>query len=225
VTLGAVNDYGLVAGEYLKVLADPTDANAVETVSIVSPYHLSDVSSYSVSMIAVAEEGSDIEVSSISSFTLQVADGVVGDDLLGDDTSETLTDGEDSSVIAGFAGNDELFGNGGDDILVGGLGDDDLTGGSGVDTFVLTEDGGTDNILDFNVGGELDVLDVSDVLAGAGISPVSDGSDLSDYVEFNYDDGSLNTTVSVIGVGDIAIINGDIDLATLLTNDQINFTS
>jgi len=63
--------------------------------------------------------------------------------------------------IVGGLGNDTLSGGPGDDVLWDGGGADRLTGGAGADLFVLSNDGATDTITDFERG--LDRLDLSTV--------------------------------------------------------------
>ncbi|WP_333119228.1 DUF4347 domain-containing protein [Microcoleus sp. SVA1_B3] len=82
-----------------------------------------------------------------------------GDDLLygnegqdtinGDVGSDTLIGGKDSDLLNGGAGDDWLFGD---------LGDDTLSGGIGSDRFVLSADGGTDTVINFEVGVDKFVL-------------------------------------------------------------------
>ncbi|MGK7952952.1 MAG: SGNH/GDSL hydrolase family protein, partial [Xenococcaceae cyanobacterium] len=71
--------------------------------------------------------------------------------------------GEDSlsniENIIGSAYDDTLTGNAGSNIIDGGRGDDLLTGGAGSDTFVLSSQGDTDTILDFELGQDLFNLD------------------------------------------------------------------
>ncbi|MEG5001925.1 calcium-binding protein, partial [Microcoleus sp. B4-D4] len=82
-----------------------------------------------------------------------------GDDLLygneGQDTingnagNDTLFGGKDSDILNGGAGDDWLFGDAGDDTLIGGIGSD---------RFVLSADGGTDTVINFEVGVDKFVL-------------------------------------------------------------------
>ncbi|HCZ47676.1 MAG TPA: hypothetical protein DCZ11_01565, partial [Gammaproteobacteria bacterium] len=119
--------------------------------------------------------------------------------IVGADGNDTLDGDAGPNTLAGLAGNDTLQGGAGNDFLVGGAGDDILVGGAGSDVlygqtgsdtltgglggpdstsdrFVFQRGDvgqGVDTITDFTVatpasGG--DVLDISDLLAGAGIS-------------------------------------------------------
>uniref|UniRef100_UPI0030D97866 Ig-like domain-containing protein n=1 Tax=Microcoleus sp. LEGE 07076 TaxID=915322 RepID=UPI0030D97866 len=82
-----------------------------------------------------------------------------GDDLLygnegqdtinGDAGSDTLFGGKDSDILNGGAGDDWLFGDEGDDTLIGGIGSD---------RFVLSAQGGTDTVINFEVGVDKFVL-------------------------------------------------------------------
>ena len=82
-----------------------------------------------------------------------------GDDLLygnegqdtinGDAGSDTLFGGKDSDILNGGAGDDWLFGDAGDDTLIGGIGSD---------RFVLNGEGGTDTVINFEVGVDKFVL-------------------------------------------------------------------
>jgi Ca2+-binding RTX toxin-like protein len=89
------------------------------------------------------------------------------DSLIGNDGNDTLNGGNGSDKLYGSAGNDELFGDSGKDFLVGGSGNDFIDGGNGSDTLVggLGEDGfvirnqfGQDNIIDYSDGSDLFVL-------------------------------------------------------------------
>jgi hypothetical protein len=83
------------------------------------------------------------------------------DMLTGSGGNDILFGGRDADSLDGGIGNDSLYGGKGDDTLLGGLGDDFLngengndflTGGAGGDRFLLNSGGGSDTILDFEVG-------------------------------------------------------------------------
>lgn len=117
-----------------------------------------------VSALAAAVVGGEIQLYAASAtedgltqFT--VAAGSLGGVIEGDWTSQTLTGTAASDLIQGGSGNEILRGNAGDDILKDGAGSDTLIGGAGADIFVLSADGATDTIQDFQPG--VDKLDLS----------------------------------------------------------------
>ena len=141
-----------------------------------------------------------------------------------------------NDIINGGAGNDVIFGQEGNDIITGGAGADTLSGGSGSDTFVFQSSAlgtGVDNITDFNIahpasGG--DVLDISDLLTGAGISETQFNTAPSDYLVVT---SGTNTTIAFDANGgdhadavQIATLqNVNTSLATLISNGQIDHTA
>ncbi|MFQ6549315.1 DUF4214 domain-containing protein [Aestuariibius sp. 2305UL40-4] len=83
--------------------------------------------------------------------------------------------------ILGGDGRDTLYGNDGDDILLDGAGEDTLIGGNGADLFVLSADGQTDRIEDFEAG--VDRIDLSQlglayILRGLEITETTTGAEL-----------------------------------------------
>ena len=95
--------------------------------------------------------------SGIAAFTAPLAgQGVT---LSAPDTGGTTTGGPDDDMIAGGFGDDVIVGQDGDDILADGAGRDTLFGGAGADRFILSADGGEDEIADFEPG--QDRLDLS----------------------------------------------------------------
>jgi Ca2+-binding RTX toxin-like protein len=144
--------------------------------------------------------------------------------------NDTITGSLNADTLYGGAGNDTISGLGGNDILIGGSGDDILSGGAGADRFVLTSGGGNDTITDFTVEAGGDVLDISDVLADAGIS--ANAGNLGTYITFDTTTSLGNTIINVDVDGggsgtpvQIAILQGTVtDLSTLLSNNQIDYT-
>jgi VCBS repeat-containing protein len=79
--------------------------------------------------------------------------GLDGHDLLtGDNGTDVLIGGLGNDSLFGGNGDDRLFGGDGRDVLVGGKGNDVMSGGAGADQFVIGLAGGSDTILDFEVG-------------------------------------------------------------------------
>jgi len=82
--------------------------------------------------------------------------GLTGNDILyGNEGSDNLYGGAGSDTLYGGAGNDDLEGGVGNDSLIGGLGNDTyvLSHGDGFD--VITDDGGTADIIEFSPNVEI----------------------------------------------------------------------
>ena len=142
-----------------------------------------------------------------------------------------LFGGAGADILVGGAGSDVLFGQTGSDTLTGGLGGPDATS----DRFVFQRGDvghGVDTITDFHVaavasGG--DVLDISDLLAGAGITPVQFTDHESDFLVVT---SGTNTTIAfdADGAGAGAAVqiatlqNVNTTLDTLIGNGQIDHT-
>ena len=98
--------------------------------------------------------------------------GLDGDDTItGNGGNDILSGGAGIDIITGGAGDDVLFGGDGNNSLSGGGGSDILFGGKDDDTFIFlkTDVGdGDDLVLEFDQGGGVDVLDISDVFDGTG---------------------------------------------------------
>ena len=87
-----------------------------------------------------------------------------------DDNGLALDGTAGSDVLAGGSGNDSLSGGAGRDVLMDGAGEDTLRGGAGADVFILSGDGESDRVMDFEPG--LDRLDLT------GLAPVRDFDDV-----------------------------------------------
>jgi ELWxxDGT repeat protein len=79
------------------------------------------------------------------------------DTLNSDNGDDVLLSGNGSDVLNSGNGNDRLTGGGDNDLLDAGVGNDTLDGGNGDDVFVLSSDAGSDTIVDFNLGGNLNI--------------------------------------------------------------------
>ncbi len=76
------------------------------------------------------------------------------DKLYGDRGDDILAGDDGKDMLFGKDGDDVLYGGNGKDKLTGGEGDDQLTGGNGKDTFILLDDGSTDEVMDFKNGSD-----------------------------------------------------------------------
>lgn len=104
--------------------------------------------------IAVAQVGSDIQIyvasgqtRGISHFTVDLP--TLGANLIGRDGDQVLSGTSASEILSGGRGDDTLSGGSRSDFLHDGKGSDTLIGGRGGDVFVLSADGETDRILDY----------------------------------------------------------------------------
>jgi hypothetical protein len=96
-----------------------------------------------------------------------------------------------ATSFAGTAGVDIIHGSTANDIISGGPGDDLLSGSLGINTFAyhngdLSAGAGGDHILDFKVGTATlagDVLDISDLLSGHGISQSDFAGNAASYLQ------------------------------------------
>jgi len=132
----------------------------------------------------------------------------------------------------GNGGNDFLIGGSGNDVLVGGAGFDQLTGNAGADHFVLTNGDGPDVITDFTVA-QGDVLDISDVLAGAQITASQFAASPGSFLSFVQSGTATNVILDLDGVpgGATQVVatlqNTDattMNLTTLIGSGQIDYT-
>jgi Ca2+-binding RTX toxin-like protein len=152
---------------------------------------------------------------------------------LNDETpDDTLTGNDNVNYLLGNLGNDILSGLGGDDVLVGGAGTDTLTGGLGADRFVLTNGDGPDLITDFSVV-QGDILDISDVLAGAEITAAEFALSPGSFLSFVQSGDDTNVVLDLDGVvgGATQVIAtlqdtpvASLDIATLIGSGQIDYT-
>jgi len=176
--------------------------------------------------------------SSGGSFTVEglAATSNAGQTVNGTPGNDLLLGGAGNDTLIGGAGDDTLNGGAGNDILIGGPGADILTGGDGSDIFVFhSEDLGTgvDTITDFYLAAPAaggDVLDISDLLAGAGITSVQFNAAPEDYLVVQTSGADTLIAFDANG-GDhadavqIATLQGvNTDLTTLLGNNQIDHT-
>ena len=151
--------------------------------------------------------------------------------VIGTNFADTLTGTASADQLRGGGGNDTLFGLAGNDILVGGAGADMMSGGAGSDTFRFfnADASAVDTITDFTVGTVAfggDVLDISDLLGGAGATAVN----LATFVTLRESSGNTIISVDQDGAGvmpaqDIVTLTGvtNLTLAQLQANGEILF--
>jgi Ca2+-binding RTX toxin-like protein len=158
--------------------------------------------------------------------------------------NDTLTGTINTDYLLGNLGDDVLSGLGGNDVLVGGAGIDTLTGGSGVDRFVMTNGDGPDIITDFTLGNlnpvngavsaNADILDISDVLAGAEITAAEFALSPGSFITFVQSGSDTNVVLDLDGVAGgtthvVATLQNttatNFDINTLIGNGQIDYTS
>jgi VCBS repeat-containing protein len=126
-----------------------------------------------------------------------ITGGTENDTLYGDSGNDVIAGDAGNDTISGGEGDDTITGGAGDDILQGGAGSDILTGGEGNDTFVLSDDGGVDTIIDFQPG---DQIDLGDILPNA---PEIDPAQFQDYVQIvdDGDSGAVSLWIDADGSG------------------------
>ena len=173
-------------------------------------------------------------------FSVTVAGGGEDATLTGTDADDSMLGGSGDDTLTGGSGNDILVGGDGSDVLFGQAGSDTLTGGSGgpdstSDRFVFQHGDvghGVDTITDFTLGNPAaggDVLDISDLLAGAGIDPAAPGFDLANHlvvttgtdsaIAFDATGGDHADAVQIATLQNVTTT-----LNTLITNGQIDHT-
>jgi Ca2+-binding RTX toxin-like protein len=115
---------------------------------------------------------------------LFLLDSIGAIDGTGNSLNNVIVGNGTTNTLSGLAGNDTLTGNVGQDLLMGGDGNDDLqgtrdgdtlVGGAGNDIFAFFASGTSqgDLVADFNGLPGGDVIDVSDLLGGSGVTPAT----------------------------------------------------
>ena len=134
-----------------------TDIGAFEADSVSSPSNGGE--------IIIGTNGADSLVGGAGNDELFGGRGF--DRLFGNDGNDLLSGGNGGDKLYGNAGDDALFGDSGGDFLVGGNGNDFIDGGNGSDTligglgedrFVIRQQNGVDNIIDYRDRTDLLVL-------------------------------------------------------------------
>ncbi|MEY8098156.1 calcium-binding protein [Falsihalocynthiibacter sp. S25ZX9] len=117
-----------------------------------------------ISAVTMSDQNGELQIFAASGVEAGITQltatiGEVGETRTGTGGNDTITGSASDDILFGANGDDEISGGAGDDILMDGSGVDQLRGGAGHDTFILSEDGQRDTILDFDA--TLDILDLS----------------------------------------------------------------
>ncbi|MCW8917107.1 MAG: cadherin-like domain-containing protein, partial [Magnetovibrio sp.] len=157
-TLGTMDAYSSIQIASDDLLANDSDVDASDTLSIVS------VGNATNGQVVMTDNGEihfqpNLGFSGEATFEYTISDGhggistatatvesVLPDNLImGNDHRNKLKGNRGDNVLDGGAGNDKLYGRKGDDILIGGAGNDRMYGDKGDDTFLVSgTDSGTD---------------------------------------------------------------------------------
>ena len=139
------------------------------------------------------------------------------DSLWGGSGNDTLNGGADNDTLRGNAGFDTLNGGAGEDTLSGdfnrdtlngGEGSDQLFGGAGGDTFVFTDNAGSDMVNDWEDG--TDVLDFSGVTSVTTIADLTIDAVSGTQTDISYDDGTGTVTLTVLSASPFSIDQSDV---------------
>jgi len=148
------------------------------------------------------------------------------DEVIGTSGDDDLTGTAADEVVIGGRGDDTLHGGDGNDFLFGGDGSDEMFGDGGTDVFGWSRgdidvepDGAVDHVdtvKDYSgVGGDEDVLDISDLLSDLGITDAADvptvfqSVEVGPNVELQVDVGSGFETFAIIENTVLADLNID----------------
>ncbi len=145
-------------------------------------------------------------------------EGGIGNDVLnGGNDNDTLDGGNNNDTMDGGRGNDILLGGAGVDTLDGGIGDDTmdggtgndilqdqagddvLIGGGGSDIFVFGNNGGNNQILDFNAANNREDIDLSAVTGITDFTDLQDNHMVASGGDGVIDDGN-GTVITLVGV-------------------------
>jgi VCBS repeat-containing protein len=221
VTLGAVNNYGLPAGEYVRIDADTlmdVSGTAEASLSLQAPLT---PDSFTLAVYAV-EEDTRTDLDALTNFAVTPAS--TDQTFLPTfevEVSGTHVDGLEDAIISGSDTADNISGNGGDDVIFAGAGDDILSGGNGADKLhggdgADTLHGGSEN--DALIGGAGDDL----LIGGSGDDNLLGGAGIDIFALESGDEGSVGIP-SVDTIDDFTVgIGGDVlDLSDMLQGEDL----
>jgi VCBS repeat-containing protein len=133
-----------------------------------------------------------------------VLSGLGGHDLLvGGNGNDVLLGGSGNDILVGENGTDLLSGGDGRDVLAGGNGNDGLEGGAGADIFQFGKGGGTDTVVDFEVGVDRLELESGIGVAGSQFGDVNGDGVLDLSIAFTHGGG----TAVLLGVSDFSLVD------------------
>ncbi len=161
----------------LSVSAKSTDSDGNDISVITKTIDYSDFKGLATNDTLTGTAGNDTQYGGAGDDTISgnAGDDVIwagsGNDLVyggdGADTirggagTDTLYGGNNNDTIYGGQGNDIIYGDAGNDIVIGGEGNDTLYGGAGADTFVFNLGDGTDTVMGFENGDQLNFNGIS----------------------------------------------------------------
>jgi hypothetical protein len=179
---------------------------------------ITSVSFSSINVNSAAVEVAPLEVG----YTLTDADGdasnstltlrVMGNNLFGDGTANTLTGTAGNDRIDAGAGNDSVSGGAGSDLLIGGAGNDTLNGNDGIDEL---RGGAGNDTLDGGNG--------NDILVGGMGNDALTGGAGADVFRWELADRGVAGTPAVDTIADFSTAQGDqLDLRDLLQGEMLD---
>jgi hypothetical protein len=210
------------AGQYLDYVVLTPGSNTDVRITSVTTFNIDDTQTKSLNFGFTATDGDGDAVSGSLSIVAQnshTLTGTSGNDALGGGTgSDTLIGGGGNDILSGGDGSDILFGGGGSDVYIGGAGQDTLYLGIDMGGSKSTVDGQTDTVIfklsDLSSGPDTiygfdtsapalygtgpggDVLNISDLLAGSGVTDLNNAV-TNGYVSFTQEIGGTGTTINV----------------------------
>ncbi|MCA1777499.1 MAG: Hint domain-containing protein, partial [Loktanella sp.] len=165
-------------------------------------------------------DGNDLIYGDAGADVLEGGDG--NDIIFGGDGSDDISGGDGDDTLHGDLGDDTLYGGAGADVLFGGAGTNTLDGGADQDTFVITDDSGSNIITGGETGDDLDTVDMAAVSDNVTVTFDAAESGSAEH-------GTNTTTFSEIeavttGTGDDTVtgVAGDVTISTGAGDDIID---
>jgi len=158
-------------------------------------------------MVSQATNGDDVIVINQVDES-SVVMGLKGDDeITGSDGNDLISGNQGNDSLLGLEGNDWLRGGKGDDALIGGMGDDYLIGDHGTD--ILTGDAGADSfILRSNTAAEIEEIEQADMITDFNVGENDRIIVIADFTSYEGLSYELIDTDTVIRLLDNSFILG-----------------